>query len=134
MTLNAPAPAAMVQSEYFCSQMEELDEAQREQIWRWLNRARDGKPTPGVLNPWGPDSDYLLWPCGDFMVVLRRMGPDEVAGVGGQTDTDDDAVEGVEGGGSDAGGDPAEGIGSGPAPRRGFCLIRIEMASRWSSN
>lgn len=71
--------AAMLQSELFRSQMAELNEEQQQLILTSLNRARDGKPTPGVENHW--DSDYLLWPCGpqtEYRVLLRPLTQSEV--------------------------------------------------------
>jgi hypothetical protein len=71
----------MVESELFSSQMAELDAEVQGLIWRSLNRAREGRPTPGVEKPW--EGDWLLWPCGDHHVLLRPMTEEEVAAVTG---------------------------------------------------
>jgi hypothetical protein len=72
----------MVESELFSSQMAELDAEAQGLIWRSLNRAREGRPTPGVEKPW--QGDWLLWPCGGHQVVLRPMREEEVATVTGE--------------------------------------------------
>jgi hypothetical protein len=81
--MNSPsARAVLVQSELFREQMAALERDQQEVIWSSLSRAREGKFTPGVENPWG--GDYLLWPCGpnkEHRVVLRPLNPDEIADV-----------------------------------------------------
>ncbi len=75
-------PPAMIESERFASQMAELDAEAQRLIWRSLNRAREGKPTPGVEKPWG--GDWLLWPCGRHQVLLRQMASAEVEAVTGR--------------------------------------------------
>jgi hypothetical protein len=75
----------MLESELFRSQMAALNEEQRHLIWRSLNRARDGKLTLGVTNPW--DGNYLVWPCGphaEYRVILRRLERAEVAAETGE--------------------------------------------------
>jgi hypothetical protein len=73
---NDESPA-ILKSEFFESQMASLDEEVRRKIWSSLSRAREGKPTPGVEQPWG--GEWLRWPCGDYKVILRRLNPEEVA-------------------------------------------------------
>lgn len=75
-------PLAMIESERFASQMAELNTEARGLIWRSLNRAREGKPTPGVEKPW--DGDWLLWPCGSHRVLLRQLASAEVEAVTGE--------------------------------------------------
>ena len=75
-------PPRMIKSERFASQMAELDADARQLIWRSLNRAREGKPTPGVEKPW--DGDWLLWPGGAYQVLLRQMTSVEVEAVTGE--------------------------------------------------
>lgn len=78
------ATPAMFTTELFRSQMAELDEEEQELVWRWLRRARDGLPTPGVEKPWG--GDWFLWPCGSptrYRVLLRPMAREEVESLPG---------------------------------------------------
>ena len=83
--MTESALAALVQSELFRDQMAALNQDQRDVIWRSLRRAREGKYTPGVENPWG--GDYMLWPCGpgpQHQVLLRPLNSEEVAAITGQ--------------------------------------------------
>ncbi len=75
-------PLAMIESELFASQMAELNTSEQGVIWRSLNRARKGQPTPGVEKHW--DGDWLLWPCGSHKVLLRPMASAEVEAVTGE--------------------------------------------------
>jgi hypothetical protein len=84
VSVSPSQPAVLIESELFKSQMEALGEGEdgeqeQQLIWRSLNRARHGLPTPGVSNPWG--GEYRMWPCGPnkrYEVLLRAMTREEV--------------------------------------------------------
>jgi hypothetical protein len=77
---QARKPATMFEAERFESEIALLEHAEQKRIWRSLRRARDGMPTPGVERRW--KGDWLLWPCGEYKVILRAMSPEEVAARG----------------------------------------------------